>query len=83
MGTGEFKRKLTAVLSADVAGYSWLMGEDEAATIKTLGARMGTGIKICVSSDRCSVRVHLSIPKKCQIRSALTSHPPNDIVRSL
>ncbi|UCF90475.1 MAG: adenylate/guanylate cyclase domain-containing protein, partial [Desulfobacterales bacterium] len=31
-----FKRKLTAILSADVAGYSRLMGEDEAATVKTL-----------------------------------------------
>jgi adenylate cyclase len=32
----DFKRKLTAVFSADVAGYSRLMGEDEAATVKTL-----------------------------------------------
>jgi TolB-like protein/class 3 adenylate cyclase len=31
-----FKRKLTAVLSADVAGYSRLMAEDESATVKTL-----------------------------------------------
>ena len=30
------KRKLTAILSADVAGYSRLMGEDEIATIETL-----------------------------------------------
>ena len=27
-----FKRKLTAILSADVEGYSWLMGEDENAS---------------------------------------------------
>jgi adenylate cyclase len=33
-----FKRKLTAILSADVAGYSRLMSEDEAATVKTLAA---------------------------------------------
>ena len=33
-----FKRKLTAILSADVEGYSRLMGEDEDATIKTLTA---------------------------------------------
>jgi TolB-like protein/Flp pilus assembly protein TadD len=32
------KRKLTAILSADVAGYSRLMGEDEEATIRTLTA---------------------------------------------
>jgi hypothetical protein len=31
-----FKRKLTAILSADVEGYSRLMGEDEAATVSTL-----------------------------------------------
>ena len=31
-----FKRKLTAILSADVEGFSRLMGEDEAATVRTL-----------------------------------------------
>ena len=31
-----FHRKLTAILSADVAGYSRLMQADEAATVKTL-----------------------------------------------
>jgi adenylate cyclase len=31
-----FKRKLTAILSADVVGYSRLMGEDEEATVRTL-----------------------------------------------
>ena len=31
-----FKRKLTAILSADVEGYSRLMGEDEIRTIQTL-----------------------------------------------
>ncbi len=29
MATDDFKRKLTAVFSADVVGYSRLMGEDE------------------------------------------------------
>jgi adenylate cyclase len=38
MNTQEFKRKLTAVFSADVVGYSSLMGEDEAATVRTLEA---------------------------------------------
>ena len=32
----EFKRKLTAILSADVKGYSRLMGEDEEGTLRTL-----------------------------------------------
>ncbi len=31
-----FKRKLTAILSSDVEGYSRLMGQDEDATIRTL-----------------------------------------------
>jgi adenylate cyclase len=34
----KFKRKLTAILSADVKGYSRLMGEDEEGTIRTLKA---------------------------------------------
>ena len=33
------ERKLTAILSADVKGYSRLMGEDEVATIRTLTAK--------------------------------------------
>ncbi len=33
-----FKRKLTAILSADVKGYSRLMGEDEEWTLRTLNA---------------------------------------------
>ena len=32
------ERKLAAILSADVAGYSRLTGEDEEATIRTLNA---------------------------------------------
>ncbi len=36
MATEQFKRKLTAILSADVEGYSRLMGEDEDGTIRTL-----------------------------------------------
>jgi adenylate cyclase len=36
MTTQEIKRKLAAILSADVKGYSRLMGEDEVSTIRTL-----------------------------------------------
>lgn len=36
MTTEDFKRRLRAILSADVEGYSRLMGEDEAVTVKTL-----------------------------------------------
>jgi adenylate cyclase len=38
MTTEDFKRKLAAILSADVKGYSRLMGEDEDATVRTLTA---------------------------------------------
>jgi adenylate cyclase len=38
MSSQDFKRTLKGILSADVAGYSRLMGEDEAATINTLEA---------------------------------------------
>ena len=36
MTTKGVKRKLTAILSADVKGYSRLMGDDEEATVSTL-----------------------------------------------
>ena len=36
MNTKKYKRRLTAIFSADVAGYSCLMGEDEAATVGTI-----------------------------------------------
>ena len=38
MANQDFKRKLTAILSADVKGYSRLMGEDEEATVRTITA---------------------------------------------
>ena len=36
MAAQDFKRKLTAILSADVKGYSRLMGEDDEATVRTI-----------------------------------------------
>jgi adenylate cyclase len=38
MNEDHTRRKLTAILSADVEGYSRLMGENEAATVQTLKA---------------------------------------------
>jgi hypothetical protein len=38
MTTEDVKRKLTAILSADVQGYSRLMGDDERATVETITA---------------------------------------------
>ena len=42
MATQGFRRKLAAILSADVKGYSRLMGDDEVATVRTLEAYRGT-----------------------------------------
>jgi adenylate cyclase len=39
MSTKDFKRKLSAIFSADVAGYSRLMGEDEAETVEAITTR--------------------------------------------
>ena len=36
MGSERTERKLAAILHADVVGYSRLMGEDEAGTLRTL-----------------------------------------------
>ena len=36
MSAGKYTRRLTAIFSADVAGYSRLMGQDEAATVNTI-----------------------------------------------
>ena len=36
MAYENLKRKLTPILSADVEGYSCLMGNDEEATVRTL-----------------------------------------------
>ena len=36
--TERIRRKLIAILSADVKGYSRLMGEDEVETVRTLSS---------------------------------------------
>ena len=41
MTSDKIKRKLTAILSADVKGYSRLMGEDEEWTLRTLNSYKG------------------------------------------
>jgi len=38
MAAEEFKRRLSAILSADVEGYRLLMRDDEEATVRTLTA---------------------------------------------
>ena len=45
------KRRLTAILSADVAGYSRLMGEDDDATVRAMtGSEQGARIIILCTS---------------------------------
>jgi len=46
MNTEDFKRKLTAIFSADVEGYSRLMGDDEIATVQTLTSYKETMRKV-------------------------------------
>ena len=38
MANERYKRKISAILSADVVGYSRLMGDNESATVSTLKA---------------------------------------------
>ena len=45
MATQKVKRKLTAILNADVKGYSRLMGEDEVAKDRIIDALRKAGLK--------------------------------------
>jgi hypothetical protein len=42
MTTQEIKRKLTAILSAEMKGYNRLIAKDEAGTLQTLNTRKNT-----------------------------------------
>jgi len=53
MTSDQIKRNLTAILSADVKGYSRLMGEDEEWTLRTLNAYKGI-IRNLVGNIRAS-----------------------------
>ncbi len=48
----EVTRKLTAILAADVAGYSRLMGEDEAGTRARFNAHLNELIEPAIASRR-------------------------------
>jgi|GEM_PF-2257484 len=62
MADANYKRKLTAILSADVAGYSRLMGDDEAATVNTLKShRKIITQKVRAFNGRMSRRVALAM----------------------
>ena len=51
MATKDFKCKLTAILSADVEGYSGLTGEDEVATVRNPKIVQMESQDDCVCSD--------------------------------
>jgi adenylate cyclase len=50
MAPQDYKRKLAAILSADVKGYSRLMGEDEEATVSTITVYREAMIKLIQKS---------------------------------
>ena len=54
MATEGYKRKISAILSADVAGYSRLMEDDESATVRTVEAYRET-IIIAIKQHRGKV----------------------------
>jgi adenylate cyclase len=58
-----FKRKLTAILSADVVGYSRLMGEDEDTTVQTLDNILAEFVSV-VNSLRCAWDVQQEIKSR-------------------
>jgi adenylate cyclase len=55
MTAKEVKRKLAAILSADVKGYSRLMGEEEVSTLKTLSAYREVMRSLIQQFDGCIV----------------------------
>lgn len=59
MAKGVVKRKLAALLSADGAGYTRLMAEDESATVKALETyREVMSTLIVQHRPECSTRSH-------------------------
>src|SRR6266704_2630235 len=67
------ERKLTAILSADVKGYSRLMGEDDEATVRTLTTHrevMTTLIRQHRGSVVDAVRCAVEIQRELEARNA-------------
>ncbi len=52
MAEERVRRRLAAILAADVAGYSRLMGEDEEGTLATLTAHLKELIEPCIAEHR-------------------------------
>jgi adenylate cyclase len=52
MAEGRVQRRLAAILAADVAGYSQLMGEDEEGTLAALTAHLTELIEPCIAEHQ-------------------------------
>jgi hypothetical protein len=61
LAIGPVQRRLAAILAADVAGYSRLVGTDEVGTHERLRAHLGELINrtSCVANEGCSDRISL------------------------
>ena len=62
-----FKRRLTAILSFDVVGYSRLMDDNEEATIRTLNADRAsmTTLIINFTEVKIIINIHIFWVKLC------------------
>jgi hypothetical protein len=56
-----FKRKLTSIFNADAVGYSRLMGDDEAATVRTLTFYLKNHLLPCFLSTILVMILHRNI----------------------
>ena len=52
MASARVERKLAAIMAADVAGYSRLLGEDEEATLAALTSHLAELIEPCIAEHR-------------------------------
>ena len=64
MPKDDVKRKLTAIFSADVVGYSRLMGEDEVATVETLTSHKETMRKM-IRQETCFLQQPVESVQPC------------------
>ena len=60
MAEEHVQRRLDAILAADVAGYSRLMGEDEAGTRARFNARLNELIEPTIASHRGRLLANLT-----------------------
>lgn len=73
MAKGKIQRKLSAILCADVVGYSRLMGEDEAATLHTLKRCVAQIIEPTVKEHRGRIFKRLGDGFMVEFSSAVDS----------